>query len=880
MLSGIFPRLLGLTLATVLPFTALLGGLLWDQWRQDHLAAQRSVLGATQAIAAQVDAQFNRFETLLAGLSQGLTIDTADIAQNDARLRRLKAELPPIVSNIFLYSPVGDNIGTSQEGSVQRLPAHERSHVRQAVTAARMTVGDLAMGRLTHRWIIGLARPVFDESRDVKGVLLISIHMTVFQEALELQDLPAGSVVRVVNQEGIIVARSLDADSWIGRKATSDIDLAAGQAPDEVNPTAQWADGVTRITGTARTTLAPWTVSVGFPSDIAAEHVRSRLFWGLTISALVLLTALTLAWFLAARMARPIRQLTADAKLLAAGDLAHRTRVAASGEVGVLASTFNAMAAAQEARHQELDSIRKAATIEAAERKRLQEVERQSKEVLAAVIDTSPVGIVCTDLERRTTLWSRSAERIYGYTAHETLGERIKVVPPDRIEESASLFRQALQGETVRHVDVKRLRKDGAIIDVELSASMLHDPDGSVRGIAWAHHDVTQRKEAERQLAQSQKMEAIGQLTGGIAHDLNNLLLVIIGNLDLLNEKVAADPDNESLINASLAAAISGAELANGLLGFSRKQALQPEQIDTNKLVLDQIGFLKRALGPTIAVVTELAEDTFPVHADSTQLKCALMNLIVNARDAMPSSGTLTVKTYNGALNGTADGAGISLAAGDYTVIEVSDTGVGISPENMQRIFEPFFTTKDVGKGTGLGLSMVFGFFQQSKGKVVVTSEVGRGTTFRAYLPRAQTQAAPQRQPAAKRPDTRGRERILVVDDEDMVRTIVVKHLASLGYDTIQAGSALEALDIVAQGEPFDLLFSDMVMPGNMSGLDLAAALREKRPDLKVLLTSGYPDLKERHDSFMDFALLKKPYRRTDLQNALRRLLDNAQIAA
>jgi len=676
MLSGIFPRLLGLTLATVLPFTALLGGLLWDQWRQDHLAAQRSVLGATQAIAAQVDAQFTSFETLLAGLSQGLTIDTADIAQNDALLRRLKAELPPIVSNIFLYSPVGDNIGTSQEERAQRLPAHEQSYVRQAVTAARMTVGDLVMGRLTNRWIIGLARPVFDESRDVKGVLLIGIHMAVFQEALKLHDLPAGSVVKVVNEHSIIVARSLDADSWIGRKA--DPDIYPGQAPDGVNPTARWADGVTRITGTARTTLAPWTVSVGFPSDIAAEHVRSRLFWGLTISALVLLTALTLAWFLAARMARPIRQLTADARLLAAGDLAHRTRVAASGEVGVLASTFNAMAAAQEARHQELDSIRKAATIEAAERKRLQEVERQSKEVLAAVIDTSPVGVVCTDLERRTTLWSRSAERIYGYTAHETLGERIKVVPPDRIEESASLFRQALRGETVRHVEVKRLRKDGAIIDVELSASMLHGPDGSVRGIAWAHHDVTQRKETERQLAQSQKMEAIGQLTGGIAHDLNNLLLVIIGNLDLLNEKVAADPDNEDLINASLAAAISGAELANGLLGFSRKQSLQPEQIDTNKLVLDQIGFLKRAIGPTIAVVTELAEDTFPVHADPTQLKCALMNLIVNARDAMPSSGTLTVKTCNAALNGTADGTGISLAAGDYTVIEVSDTGVGI----------------------------------------------------------------------------------------------------------------------------------------------------------------------------------------------------------
>jgi nitrogen-specific signal transduction histidine kinase len=379
---------------------------------------------------------------------------------------------------------------------------------------------------------------------------------------------------------------------------------------------------------------------------------------------------------------------------------------------------------------------------------------------------------------------------------------------------------------------------------------------------------VTRRKEAERQLAQSQKMEAIGQLTGGIAHDLNNLLLVIIGNLDLLNEKHSSDPDTEELIRASLAAATSGAELANGLLGFSRKQALQPELIETKSLVLDQIGFLKRLLGPTIAVTTELADDTFPVRADPTQLRCALMNLVVNARDAMPGGGTLTVRTYNTALLETDSPDGVALQAGDYAVIEVSDTGVGISPDNVQRIFEPFFTTKDVGKGTGLGLSMVFGFFQQSKGKVGVESEVGRGTTFRAYLPRAEEVPLPSLQPAASPPARRGRERILVVDDDTLVRKVVVRHLAALGYDTIEANDAAEALDIAARNESFDILFSDVVMPGNLSGVELAAALLEKRPALIVVLTSGYPDLKERHESFMDFAMIKKPYRRGDLQNA------------
>jgi PAS domain S-box-containing protein len=873
MLNGILPRLLGLTLATVLPFTALFGGVLWDQWREDDVDARREVQIKTQIIASEVDYQLNSLAVFLSGLSRALSTDPADASANDAKLRRVKAEWPSHlgkVSNVLLFEPDGRNIGTSMEGEVSRIEVGDRDFFKSVLAGAPIAIGEPVKGRTTGRWVFTLARPIHDDDGKVRAVLVTGIDAVNFQDALDLRHLPTGSVVRIVSKAGALVARSIDAESRIGQV------VKPFRLGDVAN--VEWADGVTRLTASTPTSLVPWSVSVGFPPDYVTESIKKRLTWGGAFGAAALLTTLALAWFLATRLSRPLRELTADAQALAAGNLSHRTCVDASGEVGVLASTFNAMASSLEQRHKDLELMQKAARIEAAERKRVQDLERQAKETLEAIIDASPAGVVCIDTDRNVTLWSRTAEQIYGYTAQEALGEQIRILPAGKAEESAALFQRAIRGEVVRHVEVQRQRKDGTLVDIDLSAAPMHGPDGSVRGIVWTHHDVSQRKETERQLVQAQKMDAIGQLTGGIAHDLNNLLLVIIGNLDLLHEKLAADSSNEELIKASIDAATSGATLANGLLGFARKQALQPETIDTKALVLDHVAFLKRAIGPNIEVKTELSEDTFPVYADPTQLKCALMNLIVNARDAMPSGGTLTVRTYNAALDETS--TDVSLPRADCAVIEVCDSGIGISPDNLQRIFEPFFTTKEVGKGTGLGLSMVFGFFQQSKGKVIVTSEVGRGTTFRAYLPRTEGQVQLQSSSAEPHAEMKGRERILVVDDDDMVRAIVLKHLTALGYDTIQATSASEALNIVERGETFDLLFTDMVMPGSMSGLDLADAVRAKRPDVKVLLTSGYPDLKERHDSFMDFALIKKPYRRPDLQAAIRALLDNKQIAA
>jgi len=338
----------------------------------------------------------------------------------------------------------------------------------------------------------------------------------------------------------------------------------------------------------------------------------------------------------------------------------------------------------------------------------------------------------------------------------------------------------------------------------------------------------------------------------------------------LLVRTACLDPEAMELVKSSLAAAKSGAELANGLVAFSRKQALQPVAIDTNNLISDEIGLLKRALGADITVRTEFADDAYPVFADPMQLQCALMNLSVNAKAAMPNGGTLTFRTYNTDMSAMDVRGSESLKAGDFVAIEVSDTGTGIAPENLSRIFEPFFSTKEVGKGTGLGLSMVYGFFKQSNGRISVSSELGKGTTFRMFLPRAHAGEATGIKFVSAPTLAPGGETILVVDDDVAVRKVVTLQLAALGYATIEAGSAAEALEILAADKPFDLLFTDVVMPGRMSGVDLARLAREKWPNLKVLLTSGYPDLKTRHESFQNITMIKKPYRGDDLWRALK----------
>ncbi len=386
---------------------------------------------------------------------------------------------------------------------------------------------------------------------------------------------------------------------------------------------------------------------------------------------------------------------------------------------------------------------------------------------------------------------------------------------------------------------------------------------------------TTELARTSAQLHQAQKMEAIGNMTGGMAHDFNNLLAVIIGNLDLLQERVRSDPESVSLVDGAMQASERGAELTRRLLAFARRQPLAPKIVDINDLVTGMTRLLERILEEHIEIVLIPAPDAWTVSIDPAQLSAAIANLATNARDAMPKGGRLTIETRNIELDADYAAANPEVVPGEYVLLEVSDTGAGMPPDVLAQAFEPFFTTKELGEGTGLGLSMVFGFVKQSQGHIKIYSEVGHGTVVRIYLPRS-TQLTPTPAAVAAIAPAHRNESILAVEDNPGVREVVVRQLQELGYRVRAADSPQQALMFLAEPDyEVDLLFTDLVMPG-MNGADLAQAATALRPGLKVLFTSGYSGSALRNDDRLkdDGIFLSKPYRKQDLARKLRDILD------
>jgi PAS domain S-box-containing protein len=412
-------------------------------------------------------------------------------------------------------------------------------------------------------------------------------------------------------------------------------------------------------------------------------------------------------------------------------------------------------------------------------------------------------------------------------------------------------------------------------------SSTLTDESGRVVALLNAGNDVTDRVRAEEQLKQTgeqlrqaQKMEAVGQLTAGIAHDFNNLLGVIILNLELLSSGANQDEQGREALRDALGAASRGTELTRGLLAFARRQALRPQYLDPNTLITKAFKFLGRVLGDTIAVSLDLAPDIWHVTVDPVQLEASITNLATNARDAMPNGGTLRITTANRDLDAEQAGAHVGGRPGAYVMIEITDTGTGMTREVLERIFEPFYTTKEEGRGTGLGLSMVFGFSRQSGGHVSVSSEPGRGTTFRLYLPRATSGAArAEVATSAAAPMGQG-ETILVVDDNPAMRRVVARQLVKLGYRVREADGAAAAI-VQLEGGGADLLFTDVMMPGVMDGYQLASYVRAHCAKTKVVLTSGGADGRTGDAGTASaFRLLAKPYGKDDLARCMRDALD------
>jgi PAS domain S-box-containing protein len=473
-------------------------------------------------------------------------------------------------------------------------------------------------------------------------------------------------------------------------------------------------------------------------------------------------------------------------------------------------------------------------------------------------------------VDRRGTLArvSPSSMNILGYSPDEMAGRSAKeFLYHEDLDNTRAEMRLARHGRQMRNFECRYVHRDGHAVPLAW-AGVWSEPEGQYFFIG---RDITDRKQAEERLRQSQKMEAIGQLTGGMAHDFNNLLGVIIGNLDLLRSDGELTNRSEELLREAIEAATLGADLTRRLLAFARRQQLEPKPIAINALVAGIVGLLRRTLGEDIPIVVDFDEEVWPIHADPPQLEAALVNLATNARDAMPRGGRLTIATRNRHLDADYAAMHSDLVAQDYAMLEVSDTGDGIAPDVMSRIFEPFFTTKEPGKGSGLGLSMVFGFMKQSGGHINVYSEVGSGTTFRLYLPRyrAIVSAEPVKEPVAL--GSAGGETILVVEDNRSMRLVVQRQLVALGFRVLAADSAAAALALLAN-EPIDLLFSDIVMPGEMSGFDLARQVAERWPAVKIVLTSGFPEAKLNGRVGAIGApvrILTKPYRKDDLARVL-----------
>ena len=505
---------------------------------------------------------------------------------------------------------------------------------------------------------------------------------------------------------------------------------------------------------------------------------------------------------------------------------------------------------------------------------------RASEAQLRAILHSALDAHITMDKAGTITSWNPQAEAIFGWSAPEVLGKRLSdVIVPTAHREAhgrgVARFLTTGEGPILnRRLELTALRRDGDEFPVELAVTPIRVGD------AWSFsaflRDITERKQLQQQLIQSQKMEAVGRLAGGIAHDFNNLLTAIFGYTDLLTEELPEGSQARKDVAEIRKAGERAASLTRQLLAFSRQQVLQPIVLSVNALVADVETMLRRLIGADVELRTTLAPDAGNVRADPGQLEQVILNLAVNARDAMPTGGKLTIETQNVELSEMYAEARQPVVPGAYVMLAVSDTGVGMDAKTQARIFEPFFTTKEAGKGTGLGLATVYGIVKQSGGYIWTYSEPGHGATFKVYLPQVEAPVEATVRPPEPGRTLGGTETVLLAEDDELLRPLARGLLEKLGYTVLDAGTAAAALALAhAHGGPIHLLLTDVVMPGE-SGRQLARRLGEVRPDMRVLYTSGYSDDAIVHHGMLEPGLnyLQKPFTPATLARSVREVLD------
>ena len=677
---------------------------------------------------------------------------------------------------------------------------------------------------------------------------------------------------RLVGSGAVVLMGSADGGRWTDLTSLvppPPIDLRA-PGPHEYVAT----DGISRIGGLAAVPGTAWRFWVEFPRPQVVAPAGQFLRRILVVALGLLMLAIGGVAVLAGRLTRPLVQLTDAAERIAGGDYRGRVESARKDEVGRLTRAFGVMGSTIATSQQQLEA-------DLDERRRMEAALLESERAYRSTFDEAPVGIAHVSLDGA---WARVNPRLasmLGYSAADLVARHIAAVQtPDDDEREAATRADLLSGAMDRAVSETRYRhRDGRLVRATVTLSLHRDVNHQPQYFIAIIEDISDRRALEEQLVQSQKMEAIGRLAGGVAHDFNNLLTAILGYSNLVLDELEPSNPARQDVNEMRKAAESAAALTQQLLAFSRKQILQPQVLDLNAAVTRADGLLQRLIGEDIALVSRLDTDLDRITADAGQIEQVILNLAINARDAMPHGGKLTIETMNVELDEAYAAKHPSSVPGPHVMLAVSDTGIGMDQETLVHVFEPFFTTKRRGEGTGLGLSTVYGIVKQSGGSIWVYSEPGRGTTFKVYFPRV-VAGAPVERVTALTEGLHGTETVLLAEDQPEVRSVGSAVLRRYGYRVLEAANGEEALAIIRshQGQ-IHLLLSDVVMP-SMNGPELARRVQAEHPGIRVLFASGYTDDAIVRHGVLDrgVAFLQKPFTPTALLKKIRELLD-AQVS-
>jgi PAS domain S-box-containing protein len=856
-----------MVLAILLPIMAFAAILFWRYYESEVRRIDQSLQNDARQLASNLDRDLQAKIVTLETLATAGSVDSRDYARFYERALRVK-QLAGV--DVALRSRDGQQLVNTRVPWGTPLPRNPFPSDEEVASTGKPFVSNLTAGAVAQQPVFFISDPVLEN-----GNVVYFLHMTVNLAPLDdllKANIDPDQVAGILDRSDVVLARTEDGDNRIGKPASkSFVDEMTGPQGNWVGLNVQ---GYRIRLGYARSNLSGWIVWVGIPESVVEADLH-RALWALSLlGAALTVLALALAYLFGGRLAGGARSLAASAGALGRGE----PIAAANIPVRELNEVGNELVAAG-ARRDELEQR----LVETATR----DSERRFQMLVQGVTD---YAIYMLDPQGHVANWNAGAARIKGYSEAEIVGRHFSLfyTPEDRADGLPARALLTAINEGKYEAEGWRVRKDGTRFWASVVIDRIEDSAGKLVGLAKITRDITERRETQQrldaardQLYQAQKMDAVGQLTGGVAHDFNNLLTIIIGNLDtakrtLDNWQDGARTRLQRSVDHALTGARRAATLTGRLLAFSRRQPLEPKIIDVNKLLTQMSGFMRPSLGEAVQLEVVGAGGLWQVEADPAQLETAILNLAVNARDAMPNGGKLTVEASNILLDEAYCAANAEVRPGQYVQISVTDNGVGMPDAVAKRVFEPFFTTKEVGQGTGLGLSQVYGFVKQSGGHVKVYSEPQEGTTVKVYLPRAFGKK-PAEQPNVRPsvPQAYGRETILLVEDDDDVRAFISETLEELNYVVLQASDAASARERLDSAASIDLLLTDVVLPGP-NGRQLADAARQARPQLKILFMTGYSHNAIIHHGRLDpgVQLIQKPVTQAALAAKIRQVLD------